>query len=103
MGKKADEPVEPQDDRGEEEIDAEKFQNAERDAQISCLTQLRKDGASPERYNRYADQLLAKHSKHLPLLLERLEFAGRRSDGADKQIPDKERMSNVVTAADALV
>jgi len=86
-----------------EDIDAEKLHDAVRDAQISCLTQLRKNGASVERYNSLADQLLSKHLKHLPLLLERLEFAYGHSKDDGSATEAEARMKLVVAAADALV
>jgi len=93
---------EPKDERPEEEIDAEKLADAVRDAQLARLTQLRKDGAKPERYGRLADQLLSEHKDHLPLLLERLEYAARPADGEGARTAE-ERAGSVVSAADALV
>jgi len=102
--KKDPEPPEPEDQRPEAERDAEKLSDAVRDAKLACLTELRTSGASADRYGHLADQLLAEHPDHLPLLLERLEFAARASGGSEESLASvQERADSVSSAADALV
>jgi hypothetical protein len=103
--KKDPDPPEPEDQRPEAERDAEKLRDAVRDAKLACLTELRKGGASSERYGQLADQLLAEHPDHLPLLLERLEFAAGAPSGSDASPAStaQDRADSVSSAADALV